>query len=548
MSVCRRFARFIVFVFFLLPAVAPAQISKGHRILLERGLQVQGMVTKDDVFHLNTYSNANYTAIHWLWDANPSQMGGAPGFPWARWAGDASKVPPVGTERPYLPQLVMLQLGDEWHLNDATVRTRAVNWFNAIRQNFPNTLLYMNSYGGQVGDAQLGDFITRARPDMLSFDTYPWRADYTSRNPIGGPPTSWYSELRRYREHARGAGIPLACYVQTFHAVQDYDRTVYRDPSSSELWLNHFGALAFNVKVLIDFTYNTGASSLFRTAGGDSNPTPLLAEKTAINRQARNFGKALVRLKPVNEANNIFTTSIMFIRGKNSNGTPNPIPIGFAADPEAPNSYTDWAANRNDPYLRGWVVTNKGPRNGGQPGDVIIAWFKLLDEDFDGPNFSNEIYFMVVNGLTDAAGSAEDCLQEIKLNFAFPASITSVDLLNPDTAKVQTQTLPVVSSRRQLVLNLNGGHAALFKLSTGAPFVGVTPIPARLNLKMESGKPQVSVQGAEGMRYELQAAPQVPTANWLAVTNFLLATSPFEFVDSNAAEARHRFYRAVAIP
>ena len=68
---------------------------------------------------------------------------------------------------------------------------RAVNWFNAIRASFPNTILYMNNYGGQVGDAQLGDFITRARPDMLSFDTYPWRSDYVSRNPIAGPPTSW---------------------------------------------------------------------------------------------------------------------------------------------------------------------------------------------------------------------------------------------------------------------------------------------------------------------------------------------------------------------
>ena len=43
-----------------------AQISKGNWILINRGLQVQAMVTKDDVFHLNTYSNAYYTSIHWL--------------------------------------------------------------------------------------------------------------------------------------------------------------------------------------------------------------------------------------------------------------------------------------------------------------------------------------------------------------------------------------------------------------------------------------------------------------------------------------------------
>src|SRR5688572_23238013 len=119
-----------------------AQISKGNWILLTRGLQVQGMVTKDDVFHLSTYADANYNSIHWLWESNPALQGAAPGFPWSRWAGDETKVPPQGSEGAYLSQLVTLQLGDEWHLNDAALRTRAVNWFNAIRANFPNTLLY----------------------------------------------------------------------------------------------------------------------------------------------------------------------------------------------------------------------------------------------------------------------------------------------------------------------------------------------------------------------------------------------------------------------
>lgn len=39
-------------------------VSKGQLILIDRGLQVQGMVTRDDVFHLSTYSNANYTSLH----------------------------------------------------------------------------------------------------------------------------------------------------------------------------------------------------------------------------------------------------------------------------------------------------------------------------------------------------------------------------------------------------------------------------------------------------------------------------------------------------
>ena len=526
---------------------ARAAVSKGQLILIDRGLQVQGMVTRDDVFHLNTYSNANYTSIHWLWNSNPSQMGTAPGFPWSRWAGDEASVPPLSGEGPYMPQLVTLQLGDEWNLNDAALRTRAVNWFNAIRTNFPNTIIYMNNFGGQVNDAALGDFTTRARPDMLCFDTYPWRSDYTTRTPLGGSPTSWYGDLRRYREHARGANVPLGVYMQTFHAVQDYDQTVYRDPSPSELRMNHFAALAFNAKVLIDFTYNTGASSLFTTPGGDSNPTSLLAEKTAINRRARNLGRALVRLRPISDAPGAYTTSIMFLRGRNSSGAVNPVPIGFVADSAAPNGYTDWEANRNDPYLRGWVVTNiAGTRNGGQVGDVIISWFRPLDESFDGPNHTNQIYMMVVNGLTDPTGSAADCRQEIKLNFAFPAAMTSVVMLDPTGGQLQTHVLPVVSTRRQLVLNLDGGDATLFKFDTGAPFVGfMPPQPARVSMARTNAM-QVTLEGTICERYRVEAKASLTNTSWSTVTNVLLPTSPFTVGDAAAAGARQRFYRVVA--
>src|SRR5215207_6106413 len=95
----------------LATAAAPsrgAELSKGHRLLIEHGFQIQGMATKDDVFHLQTYQAANYTAINWLWDANVSHHGAAPGFAWARWVGDASQMPPRagGGEEPFMPRLV----------------------------------------------------------------------------------------------------------------------------------------------------------------------------------------------------------------------------------------------------------------------------------------------------------------------------------------------------------------------------------------------------------------------------------------------------------
>ena len=82
-------------------------------------------------------------------------------------------------------------------------------------------------------------------------------------------------------------------------------------------------------------------------------------------------------------------------------------------------------------------------------------------------------YMMVVNGLTDPTGTAASCLQEIRLNFQ--PGLTNVVMLDPLTSQLQTNALSAVAGVRQLVLNLNGGDAVLFKFDTGAPFVGRGP-------------------------------------------------------------------------
>src|SRR5688500_3327382 len=127
--------RLLPLIFFLASAVAThGQISKGHRILIEHGLQVQGMVVTN-AFNLSTYTNANYSAVHWQWYSEPSWMGLAPGVPWAKWAVDETNMPPQAGEAPYLDNLLMIQLGDEWDMDDNTLRTRMVNWINSIRTN-----------------------------------------------------------------------------------------------------------------------------------------------------------------------------------------------------------------------------------------------------------------------------------------------------------------------------------------------------------------------------------------------------------------------------
>src|SRR4029453_16901003 len=103
----------------------------------------------------------------------------------------------------------------------------------------------------------------------------------------------------------------------------------------SELSLETFAALAFNAKFLSDFTYNFNGTTLF-SGGGDNGITPLGTAAQAINAEVKRLGPALVRLKPViDQTTPSYTSSMMFIRGKNTNAsTYNAIPIGFVPDPQ----------------------------------------------------------------------------------------------------------------------------------------------------------------------------------------------------------------------
>ena len=120
---------------------------------------------------------------------------------------------------------------------DAVPGRYNVAWFQAAKSNpaYNNTILYANSWGSQLTDQNLSDFVAQAKPDMISFDTYPWIAGQ------GGAVTDWYTWLRRYRVYANDAGIPFAVYRQTYHS----DSEGRRDPSPSEQNLNTFAALAF---------------------------------------------------------------------------------------------------------------------------------------------------------------------------------------------------------------------------------------------------------------------------------------------------------------
>jgi hypothetical protein len=559
-----------------------AQPSKGLRILLEQGLQVQGVSQWDDYWTYSVYTNANYSSVDWWLKSHLDWM--PAGIPWTRAAVDETAVPPQnlgeGDETPFMPQLFALQLGDEWNLGDDATRTRLVTWFNTVRTNFPNTILYHNNYGGQVPDSALGDFISRAQPDMLSWDTYPFRVG------MNGRPYNWYGDLWRYRQFGLGYQLPTMLYRQTYHSSDEG----VRDPSPSELRLMTSMALAYNYKMMSDFVYNAGATSLFTIDetgynGDHGAPKPLYTELQDVNRRALNLGKALIRLTPVydmhnpNTANpppgpassdpnfpNGLTTSIMWLQGRYlANGTTNlnPLPLyDFQTDPQAAGNtanqnnayYSWWEFQVNDRYFNGWTVTNKaGAKNDGLIGDMVIAWFHPIDDGYSPGKNTNEVYMMVVNALSDATGTAADCMQEIKINFLVGTNVTAVEMLDPETGTVTTNTMPVIGgtsgsgTKRQLVLDINGGDAVLFKFSDGVPFVTL-PVAGKLSANVANGQPTFTLRGPYGRNYRIEYSTSLTAGSWSTLTNVQVSAATGNATFTDAAGSAARFYRAIALP
>src|SRR5205814_8052898 len=182
------------------------------------------------------------------------------------------------------------------------------------------------------------------------------------------------------------------------------------------------------------FTYNSGSSTLFDPpSAGDTSPSPSYYQFKETARQARNLGTALSRL--ISKG-----AGTRFNAGKNSSGTTNPLPLDWKT----------WAAgSEGDPYITSIAATNLGTTNGGNRGDVLIGYFNPLLESYDGPDYSNELYFMITNGLSDPAGLVGDCRQQITMNFDFKSSgINSLLRLNRDTGQLEQVSLIFDSASR----------------------------------------------------------------------------------------------------
>src|SRR6266545_2876078 len=292
-----------------------ATLDKGHQILIDRGLQIGGLVDQTyRPFHLGTLQAANFTIPLWAWDTDISQLGPAPGAPWGRWIDYTTQNDIAPAEQAYKSNLVQLQIGDEQDIvNDPAVRAATTAWFNNNRANFPNTILYVNRGAGDGSSSEAtstANWIDEAQPNMLSFDWYPFNYNPTLDPNFPNRKWNWYwySVGQRYRRQALGTYIgatfgtagnaprPYGTYLQTYTTAPAPDEDK-RPPSDSEMRLQTFAALTMGYTELNCFTYNSGSSTLFDPPStGDNSPAPSYYQFKETARQARNLSVALTRL------------------------------------------------------------------------------------------------------------------------------------------------------------------------------------------------------------------------------------------------------------
>lgn len=71
------------------------------------------------------------------------------------------------------------------------------------------------------------------------------------------------------------------------------------------------------------------------------------------------------------------------------------------------------------------------------------------------------------------------------------------------------------------------------------------PSPATNSLRMYPG---LTIQGGIGRVYQIQFTNRLTSGQWIALTNFILPSSPFRFFDTTATNSTERYYKVVGLP
>jgi len=440
-------------------------LSRGHRILIERGLQLEATAHPDVTGNFDSarWAESNFTTVLFtaasMTPFNATGYPSAPGIPWSKIQYNVHSNLLFAGEVPYASTLIRNQLGDEQDLTVQANLDQAKNDFDRFHLEYPNVMVSTSQNAIKFTDAEMRNYMQYAGPDLLMSHRY-------DMSGVGGSRTNFYAGLERYRklslEGNDGTGtepIPFGFYSGTYNSISNPGPI----HSESQIRVKSFAPWAFGAKLLNSYVYEYRDSghnftSIFFNSPGTSSPTPQFSYAAETNRQSLNLGPALVRL---------ISTGVRMDMGQHMSGVPvaNDRPSGVLA----------WDTLA-DPYITGISATNLGSKNDGLAGDVIVGYFESIHESFSGPGFEDDIYFMIVNGLSDDIGTAVETAQTINLNFNFLNSgIDSLLRLSRDTGLIEE--VPLVSdggSLYHLDLTIDGGTGDLFKFNNGASFLGAT--------------------------------------------------------------------------
>jgi hypothetical protein len=473
-------------------------LTFGHEWVRSHPINTQGLVQRAEAVADSKYRHLNFSTLL-AWKNRPDIMNYArdrQGLPWHYHSGknplDQSLIDTLNDHLQNRPGGEGILVWDEPTRVDNHDVMEVTDW---IRTNYPDLLVYGNmhvngrpgsNYGQSYGttmlpgggyedppvpydyDTFVDDYMNVVRPDILMFDTYPFTDGPDEFTDEYLRDRSYYRGLEIIRTAAMRANVPYWVYIQSFDGGGTYL------PSESDLRMQVFSSLAYGFTGIGYFVFGPwgdyGTTDGGLTTWGDPAETtyiktPLYDPAAVVNLEIQNLGRSLKFLK---------STQVRYRVGQYIDpGTQQP------ASAPLPWASTAWNAATDDPYITSISVNNPGSLNDNLPGDLLIGHFVPAVEEMDGPSFTGEIYFMIVNLLRDQNTSADQASQDVTINFDFQQTgITQLQRLNAVTGLLESVSLTNDGgSLYHIDLDMRGGSGQLFKYDTGAPFV-IGPDPA----------------------------------------------------------------------
>lgn len=475
-------ARIVLAIFIFLGANAiAAELDSGHRILIERGLQLQAVAYPPDsnpgfvqgINDVNRWINSNFTTINSWWWPMPGTLSQLPaGQQWGRaWYGSSDPNFPgdlTAAEMNYIDGFTSMMYLDE--PSDAILTTPY--WLDSMRDAYAYwqaeyDVLTYTDFHPFTTESVAANYIQHTQPNIVVFNGYP---DYTVSKSV------WYTLMQRYRNLALaghdGTGqrpIPYGQFLNLSRTSNSYSAPI---PDESYFRLNQFAGWAFGFTWASGWMYTSSAgdiSSLF-SSNGDSSPTPAFGYVSETNRQSRNIGPALVRM---------LSTDVRMLPGR-SGGSFNALPDGISAWSQG----TADTAGYLDHLFSIQPTVSQGGGNDTTYNDIVIGYFQPLLDDNSAATFADGLHFMIVNGAS--TGTASASAQWYRLTFDFAGSdFDSLVRLSRNTGEVELVNLTHSGGTMYyLDLNLPGGTGDLFGFWDSSNPLPTIPEPGTLSTIM----------------------------------------------------------------